>query len=154
MSPDILGLLIPIIAIFMSLLIPIVHQILDYRRRRDIVEAHHKERLAGIERGMDIPPLPESFFRPLERNERPRHLLTGMIWLFIGVGICLFLGTVADDEPGVAYLGLIPGGVGLAYLIYYFVEGRNELTEYKARMAARAAESAAVRPAALEQKSF
>ena len=43
MTPDVLGIFIPIIAIFMSLLIPIVYAITDYRRRRDIVEAHHKE---------------------------------------------------------------------------------------------------------------
>ncbi len=61
---DAVAVLIPVIAIVMSLLIPIVYAIVDYRRRRDIVEAHHKERLAAIERGMDIPALPESFYNP------------------------------------------------------------------------------------------
>ena len=134
MTPDVLGIFIPIIAIFMSLLIPIVYAITDYRRRRDIVEAHHKERLAAIERGMEIPPLPEAFFKPLEKNGRPRHLLTGMIWLFVGIGVGLFLYSVAGHD--VAAIGLIPAGVGLAFLVYYFVEGRNELAEYKAREAA------------------
>ena len=52
---DAVAVFIPIVAIVMSLLIPIVYAIVDYRRRRDIVEAHHKERMAAIERGMDIP---------------------------------------------------------------------------------------------------
>jgi len=137
MNTDTVAVFIPITAIVMSLAIPIVYAITDYRRRRDIVEAHHKERLAGIERGMEIPPLPEAFFKPLGRVERPRHLLTGMIWLFIGIAVFLFLGAVADSR--VAYLGLIPAGVGAAFLIYYFVEGRNEVAEFKASLAAREA---------------
>jgi hypothetical protein len=152
MGPDTLGIMIPIIAVFMSLLIPIVYAITDYRRRRDIVEAHHKERLAGIERGMEIPPLPEEFFKPLEKNDRPRHLLTGMIWLFVGIGVGVFLYTVAGDE--VAAIGLIPAGVGLAFLVYYFVEGRNELAEYKARMAAKGAAASPSPGTALQNKTF
>jgi hypothetical protein len=137
MNEDVVAVFIPIVAIFMSLLIPIVYAITDYRRRRDIVEAHHKERLAGIERGMEIPPLPEAFFKPMDKVQRPRHLLTGMIWLFVGIAVCLFLGAVADRS--VAFLGLIPAGVGAAFLIYYFVEGRDELAAYRAREAAKAA---------------
>jgi hypothetical protein len=47
-----------------------------------------------------------------------------MIWTFIGIGIFVFLGAVAGED--VRWLGLIPGGVGLAYLIYHVVEGRHE----------------------------
>jgi hypothetical protein len=47
-----------------------------------------------------------------------------MIWLFIGVGIFVFLGAVAGDD--VRWIGLIPGGVGLAYLLYHLIEGRHE----------------------------
>ena len=136
MSEEVVAVFIPIVAIFMSLLIPIVYQITDYRRRRDIVEAHHKERMAAIERGLEIPPLPESFFSPLDRNKRPRHLLTGMIWFFIGMALFVALGAVAGEE--VQYFGLIPAGVGAAFLIYYFVEGRHEAADFREREAAKA----------------
>jgi hypothetical protein len=152
MNEDVVAVFIPIIAIFMSLLIPIVYAITDYRRRRDIVEAHHKERMAAIDRGMEIPPLPEEFFKPLEKNNRPRHLLTGMIWLFVGIGVGLFLYAVAGHD--VAAIGLIPGGVGLAFLIYYFIEGRNELAEYKARTAAKDTTVQPGRAAVVESKTF
>jgi hypothetical protein len=121
MDEDTLGIFIPIIAIVMSLSIPIVYMFIDYRRRRDLVEAHHKERMAAIERGMEIPALPESLFVP---NRRPRHLLTGMIWFFVGVGVFISLGALDDYETG--SLGFIPAGVGLAYLLYYLIEGRHE----------------------------
>jgi hypothetical protein len=127
MNEDVVAVFIPIVAIFMSLMIPIVYSIMDYRRRRDIVEAHHRERLAAIERGVDIPPLPESFYLPHQRSRRPRYLLSGLIWLFVGVGIFVALGAVAG--PDVRFFGLIPAGVGLAMLIYYFVEGRKEAAE-------------------------
>lgn len=138
MSEDVVAVFIPIVAIVMSLMIPIVFQIVDYRRRRDIVEAHHKERMAAIERGLEIPPLPDAFFSPLDRNKRPRHLLTGMIWFFIGLALFVALGAVAGED--VRYFGLIPAGVGAAFLVYYFVEGRREVAEFRSeREAAKAA---------------
>jgi len=123
MSEDAIAVFIPIVAIIMSLSIPIVFAIVDYRRRRDIVEAHHKERMAAIERGMELPPLPESFFRSFNYDRRPRHLLTGMIWTFVGLGLFVALREVAGRD--VAWFALIPVGVGLALLIYYFAEGRK-----------------------------
>ena len=123
MDEDVVALFIPITAIFMSLLIPVVFAITDYKRRRDIVEANHKERLAAIERGMEIPPLPESFYQSMKPARRSSYLLPGLIWLFVGIGLFVALGAVAGEE--VQYFGLIPAGVGLAFLIYYFVEGRK-----------------------------
>ena len=126
MNEDSVAVFIPIVAIVMSLSIPIVYTIMDYRRRRDIVEAHHRERLAAIDRGVDIPPLPESFYQPISRRP-PRTgsaLLPGLIWLFVGIALVMALGAVA--KPGVSYFGLIPAGIGLAFLIYYAVEGRRQ----------------------------
>jgi hypothetical protein len=81
--------------------------------------------MAAIERGMELAPLPESFFMGLEKKRRPgAPLLTGLVWLFIGIG--LYLGLAAVASRGAANFALIPGGIGLAYLIYYFVEGRKE----------------------------
>jgi hypothetical protein len=131
MNEDVVAIFIPIVAIFMSLLIPIVYSIVDYRRRRDVIEANHRERLAAIERGVDLPPLPESFYLPYQRTRRPRHLLAGLIWLFVGLAIFIALGAVAGDE--VRFFGLIPAGVGLAFLIYYLVEGRKEAAPEAAR---------------------
>jgi len=139
MNEDIVAVFIPIIAIVMSLAIPIIYQFLDYRRRRDVVEANHKERMAAIERGMDLPALPEAFYSPLDGNKRPRHLLTGMVWFFIGVALFLALGAVAGED--VRFFGLIPAAVGLAFLIYYFIEGRHEVTAFKVREAGRHAAS-------------
>ena len=136
MNEEVVAVFIPIVAIVMSLTIPIVYAIVDYRRRKDIVEAHHKERMAAIERGMEIAPLPETFFMGLEKKRRPGwSLLAGLIWLFIGIGLYMGLAAVAGRE--VANFALIPGGVGVAFLIYYFVEGRKDTAGAVAPVAGR-----------------
>jgi hypothetical protein len=61
----------------------------------------------------------------LEKKRRPgAPLLTGLVWLFIGIG--LYMGLAAVASRAVANFALIPGGIGVAFLIYYFVEGRKE----------------------------
>jgi hypothetical protein len=44
----------------------------------------------------------------------------------------------------VRFFGLIPAGVGLAYLIYYFIEGKHEVAAFRAKEAARDAVAAKV----------
>jgi hypothetical protein len=123
MNEEVVAVFIPIVAIIMSLSIPIVLAIVDYRRKRDIVEANHKERMAAIERGMELPALPESFYQSIKPARRSSYLLPGLVWLFVGLGIFVALGAIAGAD--VRMLGLIPAGVGLALLIYHFVEGRK-----------------------------
>ncbi len=79
-------LLIPIVAVIMSLTIPIVAIITEFAKRRTFYELHHKERLAAIEKGVELPPLPPEFVGAGPKG-RPRYLLRGLIWLFVGLGI-------------------------------------------------------------------
>jgi hypothetical protein len=123
MNEDAIAVFIPIVLFIVIGAVLIVSFGLDYRRRKDIVEASHKERLAAIERGMDIPPLPESFYLSLKPQRRSSYLLPGLVWLFIGIGLFVALGAVA--EGGWRYFALVPIGIGLALLIYYFAEGKK-----------------------------
>jgi hypothetical protein len=117
-----LGIMVPIIAIVFGLSIPIVSMIVDYRKRRRLIELHHAERMAAIERGMELPPLPLEVLGP-GRTRLQSSLLPGLIWLFVGLGLFLGLGSLAGED--VSRLGAIPAGVGIAYLLYYAVEGRK-----------------------------
>jgi hypothetical protein len=99
---------------------------LNYYKRRKLMELHHAERMAAIERGMEIPPLPIELIDGRSVPKRRRTaLLPGLVWFFIG--LALVVGIVRGDAEGdmPLFAGLIPLGVGLAYLIYYFVEGRR-----------------------------
>jgi hypothetical protein len=136
---------------------------LRYRRQ----ELKHKERMAALEKGAELPAEPTE---PPRKPWSPRiYLLRGLIWLFSGIGLSVFLlgailtspvreqtleerlsqaqnlrhqGASEDDikqflsskeQPhsdhlpaGFALIGLIPAGVGLAYVIYYRGENRPE----------------------------
>ena len=72
---------------------------------------------------MDVPPLPIELLEGRSSKKRPRSsLLPGLVWLFVGLAVLIAVRTVARDE---SLFGLIPTAVGLAYLIYYAVEGRK-----------------------------
>ena len=115
--------LVPIVAItFGCGFIPaIIWIILSYRKRRRFMELHHAERMAAIERGMDIPALPLALIDG-NSGRRTSSLRPGLIWLFIG--IALFISMQVDgDFP--ALPGLICVAIGGALLVYYFVEGKR-----------------------------
>lgn len=147
---DLVPLLIPIVSIVcvvgLPLSMPIVSMVLNYRKRRRLMELHHQERMAAIERGMDLPPLPIELIDGRAPRRRRTSLLPGLVWLFIGIAALIGVRTFAEEA---ALLGLIPIGIGLAYLIYYFVEGRNIEarlldSELRERADARAERSQAV----------
>jgi len=125
-------------------------------------ELDHKERLAAIEKGVDLPARVTAPWTPRT------YLLHGMIWLFAGLATFVALSAIAatshhqvsleerlaavndarfrgatpaevemllnaprgeEGMPmGIGFLGLIPVGVGLAYLIFYRIESKKLLS--------------------------
>ena len=140
--PAILGVMIPIIAIVLGIGLAIVSAFLNYKRRKDMFALYHQERMAAIEKGVELPPLPDSFFG-VDRQRSPRRFLrSGLVLLFIGLAImlALYFGNDGWGSRHSALWGLIPVGIGLANLIYYFIEGKKELAEaasLKAEQSAR-----------------
>jgi hypothetical protein len=123
MSPEQLGVLVPIVAIVFGIGIGIVSIVVNHRQRALRMELRHKERLAAMDKGLDLPP--ETVDPALDPvNTRPRHLLRGLIWSLVGVALSAMLYNLAGDEE--AWIGGIPLAVGLGYLIFYFVEGKKE----------------------------
>ena len=121
MSIPILALLIPIISVTASLAALIIWILVWHRRRVHEVDCRHKERMAAIEKGLELPP--ESLPQPEQMPPRARYLLRGLIWL--GVGLALTFGVRDWFGTQIAGCGWIAVAVGAAYLIFYFVEGRK-----------------------------
>jgi hypothetical protein len=119
--------IIPIFGIFFGIGGPvtvlIVWLALNYRKRRRLMELHHAERMAAIERGMDVPPLPIELIDGRSRRRRS-SLLPGLVWFFIGLAVVVGTLSMHDDDIPIMG-GLIPLGIGAAYLLYYFLEGRR-----------------------------
>lgn len=125
---QLMALMIPIIAIVMGVSIPIVFIVTDYLRKRNLFELHHKERLAAIERGVEVPPLPAGLFGDIKLRRRPQdYFRSGVVWLLVGLALWPVLRETAGDRY--QWIGLIPAAVGLGNLIYYFTIGRHEKPE-------------------------
>jgi hypothetical protein len=126
-----------VFAVGLPLCIPIIFIVLHFRNRVRLLDVYHAERMAAIERGMDLPPLPMELLEGRKQRRRRSALLPGLIWTFVGLAVLIALRPLA---PEAALLGLIPTGIGLAYLVYYFVEGRKvEAQLLEAELSERAA---------------
>ena len=69
---------------------------LNYRKRKDMFALYHQERMAAIEKGIELPPLPEDFFHEepsADASRRSSHgtLLAGLILVFLGLTLYLAL---------------------------------------------------------------
>ena len=116
-----LTMLVPIVSVAMSLGALIVWIVVWYRRRMREIDCRHKERMAAIEKGLEL--LPEPVAQPEQMAPRSRYLLRGLIWL--GIGLALTFGVHDRFGSQTGSFGWIAVAVGAAYLIFYFVEGRK-----------------------------
>jgi hypothetical protein len=117
-AESILGVMIPIVAIVMGIGIAMLSMWLDYRKKREIFELHHKERMAAIEKGMEVPPLPPELFQGNKRYGRlpTDYLRRGLVWTLAGAGVLIAL--EMEQERG-AWYAIIPVAVGVANLLMY-----------------------------------
>ena len=119
--------MIPVVAIIMGVGFFMLNIWTDYKRKSEMFEMHHKERLLAIERGMEVPPLPVEFFRGASGNlvgSPNDRLRLGLIWLLVGVALMIAL--ALNRNPESAAWGLLPVAVGLANLIYYATVERKK----------------------------
>ena len=135
----IIGVMIPIVAIVMGLGIGMLKLWLDFRKKRDILQAHHAERMAAIEKGIDLPPLPPQFYgsegEPApdsSQGQSPKlqagsaYLRSGLTWLLIGlaIGIALYADHDNHAARNAAWWGAVPAAFGLSRLLFYYISNR------------------------------
>lgn len=119
MREELLALFIPILGIVFGVGIAGVSIIAGHRERVKRAELRHRERIAALEKGIELPAEPD-LDAP---NKRAGSLKSGLTGLFIGVLLYFALRSVADED--VALFGLIPAAIGVANLISYFVESKK-----------------------------
>jgi hypothetical protein len=94
----------------------------------------HRERLAALEKGIELPPA-EHDARRSAWNVQRILLLAGLTWISLGVGAFVVLSAVlahgspaaAEIPGGMQWIGLAPVGIGLSHLIVYFVGKTRDL---------------------------
>ena len=128
MIEGIIAMFVPILAITLGIGTGMLSLFLNYKKRRDMFTMYHQQRMAAIDKGVDLPPMPAEFFMEDRRHNRlaspHRTLLRGLILLLgsIGAGVALYL----NYREIQAFYALIPGGIGLAFILYYLLVGRKE----------------------------
>jgi len=115
----VMAMTIPLLSVTMSVAALIVWIVVWYRRKMREVDCRHRERMAAIEKGLELPPEPVP--QPAQMPPRSRYLLRGLIWL--GVGLAITFGGLGWLHAYVGGVGWIAIAVGAAYLIFYIVEG-------------------------------
>jgi len=117
----VMAMLIPIISVTVSLGALVIWILVAHRRRVHELDCRHKERMAAIEKGLELPPEPP--VEPAPMAPRGRYLLRGLIWL--GVGLAITFGGSDWLHGPMGGSGWIAIAIGAAYLIFYFVEGHK-----------------------------
>src|SRR5262245_17605174 len=118
--------LIPIVAIVFGIGIGMLGLWTDHQRRTQKLENLHRERMAAIEKGVPLPPMPEpDLDRDQKKKANPaRYLRSGV--LLVSLGIVLYFAIDAAGGREGALFGLIPATLGLANLAYSAVLFRKE----------------------------
>jgi hypothetical protein len=93
----------------------------------------HRERLAAIEKGVELPPLEQEQQRR-SWNVQRTLLLAGLVWISLGIGAFVTLSAVIaspanarlEIPPGIQWIGLAPAAIGVSHLVVYLAAKRKE----------------------------
>ena len=94
----------------------------------------HRERMLAMEKGLPLPPPPA----PPDSGSIDKRAVTlsdylrrGLIWLLASSGLLVSVWLLAPSQvfnvsrPSLLIMAAIGGCVGLAYLVFYFIESRK-----------------------------
>lgn len=123
-----LALTIPLAAIVLGIGLVLLIVWTEYAKRRAVIEACHHERLAALEKGLEPPAFPTRLWESDDEAKKPADsgLQTGLVLVALGIGLAVFFWPEGGFHPSV---GAIPGAIGVAFLLYYLIEGRRRAAE-------------------------
>src|SRR6187549_501596 len=127
MDPGVIGAFIPIVAIILGIGIGMLSIWSEHKRKSQLLEQNHRERMQAIEKGIELPPLPPNLVgmsNGPSTASAAKSLRSGVMLLLIGI-LLFFAIDVAGGREG-ALFGLIPAAVGVANLLYAAIQWKKE----------------------------
>jgi hypothetical protein len=134
MQPAVIGAFIPIVAITLGIGIGCLAIWSEHKRKLELIDRLHRERMLALEKGVEPPALPPAMVgqlasksKPASRYLWPQAMRNGLMLMF--GGIVLYFGVNnAGGEEGAIFM-LVPAVLGLANLIYAAVIWKQEKDE-------------------------
>jgi hypothetical protein len=132
MNPGVIGVFIPIVAIVFGIGVGALAIWTEHKRKVELIERLHRERMLALEKGVEPPALPPGMVgqlasKPQSRFLWPRAMRNGLMLLFGGI-VLYFAVDNAGGSEGALFM-LIPAVLGLANLIYAGVIWKQEQDE-------------------------
>ena len=127
MQTENIAVFIPIVAIVMGIGIGMLAIWSEHRRKAQLLEQNHRERMHAIEKGIELPPLPANLVSTSNgpsTASAAKSLRSGIMLTLIG--ILLYSGIYYAGGREGALFGLIPAAVGVANLVYAWILWQKE----------------------------
>ena len=134
-----------ILASIIVLLVAYLFQLWARHHRRLMI---HRERLAALEKGVELPPLVEEEIQRTSWNVQRLILLAGLCWMSVGIALFGAINELSGQtlhlpwgsgnatgqpifvdlniRPGMRWLAFAPIGIGISHLIVYFTGRRQD----------------------------
>lgn len=127
MDPGVIGVFIPIVAIVMGIGIGMMALWSEHKRKSQLLDQLHRERLHALDKGLELPPIPGNLAGSGDGSapaSAAKSLRSGVMLLLIGGILCVGISQTGGDEA--AWFGLIPAAVGVGNLLYALVQWNKE----------------------------
>ena len=127
MDPGVIGVFIPIVAIVMGIGIGMLAIWSEHKRKAQLLEQNHRERMHAIEKGLELPPLPVNLVGTASSpstESAAKSVRSGVMLLLIGIVLFFAITVVGAEEA--ALFGLIPAAIGIANLVYAAIQWEKE----------------------------
>ena len=120
------AVVVPCVAIVGGISFAAYSMYLKVRRQRETLQMYHTERMAAIEKGIELPPLPPEILHdryndPGHRHERRWRRNSGLTLVFVGVAVTIAMWQANGDKS--FWWGLVIVAWGLGRVISEFLDG-------------------------------
>jgi hypothetical protein len=127
MNPESIAVFIPIVAIVMGIGIGMLAIWSEHKRKSQLLEQNHRERMHALEKGIELPALPANLVSGSNGPSTAtaaKSLRSGVMLTLIGVLLFIAIEQAGGSEG--ALFGLIPAAIGIANLVYAAILWQKE----------------------------